>query len=656
MALKFPPIYLLKTRFENDLDALVDLGNKIGVVYSIDEAEIVLTKGNSWRRANLDLSALGITTDRILRGDRTSHDGKVPRQEDPSPKRRKIEYEKSTAGSNVTPESGIDKDNHQDSKQKLQSTDGSSQRLPDSRSLVESQEDIFRNDTIKVLKLAWYTDSVNAGILLPIDKYVVYEGKPISPSEAPVLDSKATRLTRSSDILSRATADAPRSSQFSYQKRRVGEHSSQSSHQMTRPTKLVHQTTSEHAAKLPPIPGYLHTNYSCQRPTPLHTQNDSFICELKKIRTARLLHNDEIGVRAYSSSIASIAAYPYTLTSAQEILALPKCDQKIATIYQQWKETGHIPEVDEIEADPEIKTMKVFYDIWGVGAVTAREFYNRGWRDLDDVLVQGWESLSRVQQIGLKFYDEFQEKIPRDEVEKIGETILQHANKIRQGYQMIIVGGYRRGKPSSGDVDVVLSHPDEEATDRFVEELEASLVADEWITHTLTLSNRNSERGQVPVSWKGGISKSGSGFDTLDKALVVWQDPSWPSKEEDLRKNPNAKNPNVHRRVDIIISPWKTAGCAVIGQDPFIYFNLSELIMLTPRFEGWSGGTTFERDLRQYCKKEKNLKFDSSGVRSREDGAWVDLEQGPGDMLVKERRVFAGLGLEWREPTDRCTT
>ena len=310
---------------------------------------------------------------------------------------------------------------------------------------------------------------------------------------------------------------------------------------------------------------------------------------------------------------------------------LPGCGNKIALLFQEFKETGETQEAKEDESDPKLAVLKLFYEIWGAGETTAREFYNRGWRDLDDVVEYGWESLTRVQQIGVKYYDELQLKIPRAEVADIANTILKHANKIHKGFQMVIVGGYRRGKLESGDVDVVLSHPDEAATRNVVESIVVSLEESKYITHTLILSTKNSERGQLPVSWKGNARKAGSGFDTLDKALVVWQNPEWTTG--------GSKNPNPHRRVDIIISPWKTAGCAVLG---------------------WSSGTTFQRDLRRYCKKERSLKFDSSGIRSRMDGSWVDLESGPHgepapDMLTAERRVFAGLGLEYRPPEERCT-
>ena len=445
------------------------------------------------------------------------------------------------------------------------------------------------------------------------------------------------------EIIARARSDSPHASSSPLSRR--SQHSPSSPGFVTRPTPLIRQTTSEHdnPPELPPIPEYLKTSYSCQRPTPLYTLNDPFIEFLVRIRQARILTDDEVGVRAYSTAIASLAAYPYSVSSAEEIIHLPGCSERIAALWQEFNDTGHIGAVEDIDNDPEMQTLNLFYEIWGVGPKGARDFYYRkGWRDLDDVVEFGWNSLSRVQQIGVKYYEEFQQKIPRDEVERIGSIILDSANHVAPGCQMIIVGGYRRGKPESGDVDVVVSHPDETVTlfliQRIVEEIERR----EWITHTLLLSTANSERNQTPVSWKGDMGHGrrggfGVGFDTLDKALVVWQDPAWPTREKDLAADPGAKNSNIHRRVDIIVSPWRTVGCAVAG---------------------WTSGTTFQRDLRRYVKAILGLKFDSSGVRRRDNGAWVDLEGVGGkapDMLTAEKRVFEGLGLEWREPSERCT-
>lgn len=113
---------------------------------------------------------------------------------------------------------------------------------------------------------------------------------------------------------------------------------------------------------------------------------------------------------------------------------------------------------------------------------------------------------------------------------------------------------------------------------------------------------------------------------------MVWQDPSFKATAS------STKNPNPHRRVDILISPWKTVGCAVLG---------------------WTSETTFQRDLRSYCEK-RGLRFDSSGIRSQQAPYnWVDLEDGgkgkAGTMEEAEMRVFEGLELEWRPPEERCT-
>ena len=182
-----------------------------------------------------------------------------------------------------------------------------------------------------------------------------------------------------------------------------------------RPTHLLHQTTSEHDeiadAPLPPMPEWVVQNkiYSCERATPLDSPNKGFVAQLKKIKLSRLLTSDEIGVRAYSTSIAALLAYPYQFRSAREILALPGCDHKIAHLFKEYRSNdGHLDAVAELEADPVLSILNDFYQIWGVGAITAREFYyDKGWRDRDDIVEFGWSSLSRVQQIGLKYYGKY---------------------------------------------------------------------------------------------------------------------------------------------------------------------------------------------------------------------------------------------------------
>lgn len=619
MALRFPRIYLLKVGFERKPKELHEWKRRINTVRNINQAELVLGKTKSPRRAESDLRHLGLYTEEVVNDD--SQPSSRPR------KRRKV-----TKNGNGEDVINLDSDTETEDDSDSASTHQTQTKEKDS------------GKTIRVLKLDWYTDSLKAGKILPVNAYLVYEGRitsVVEPQTQPVLGKR--KQDSDAEILARAKADEmPPLNTLHKHKRARSENQTRLSQDL--PAHLIQETTEDHEymANLPPLPDYMKAKYCCQRPCFSQTPNDAFIAQLRIIKTARTLQGeDEVGhrhgPRAYNKAIAALASYPYPLKSTQEIHGIRGCGDTTAELFREWNETGRIQQVDDIKDNVRFRALDIFNGIYDVGEKGAKEFYNKGWRDLADVVHYGWGSLTRSQQIGTKFYDQFALRIPRTEVEEIANHILNHANKIHHGWQMVICGSYRCGKDDSGDVDVILSHPDEMVTKFFLDEhLLHSLENDNAlsVTHTLRLFTSNSERDQQTLLSRGNSSTPGSGFDTLDKAFVAMQKQDWPTKAEDLRRDPKDENPNPHRRVDIIVSPWKTAGCAVIG---------------------WTGGTMFERDLRAYTRGELKWKFDSSGVRNLVDGSWVDLEKGGEDLLTKEKLVFKGLNLEWREPTERCT-
>lgn len=680
-----PPIYVSNTHFNTDdlLEFEEDLANAGAVLtYDIGEAEIILSKVAKKARIKFDLRSKGLVTNEVEQDDSqkvndTSHDLPIR----PSKKPR-LEHPEQVQGYEALVIDLVDSSTESESEIRPRKKPEKAPRNL-SKPSTRVAEPKHLGLLVKVVKIEWFTDSRKAGRVQPLDGYISYQGRRVArqtAAEAPqktqlvhgsndhtatstnATTSTPTKAASGSDILQRAEDDSPKSGskwdRFGRRKFGLNVPSANPSRweagggTSAKCAHLLQETTTEHeggsSSDLPEMPEWVKKGdkYACQRLTPKHNPNDPFMDLLKRIKLGRLLTNDEVGVRAYSTFVASIAAYTYKISNPKEILALPGCSDKVANLWIEYHNTGKIQAVEDLEADEDLKILRLFYDIWGVGATTAREFYfEKGWRELDDIVELGWKSITRVQQIGVKYYDEFKEPIPRTEVEKIGRVVRQHAVKVRdEGIQLMIVGGYRRGKEACGDVDIVLSHPDESVTRNLVEDIVNSLEADDWITHTLVLSLNNSERDQQTLPFRGG--GGGHGFDSLDKALIVWQDPDWPTKYRDRAESEKARNPNIHRRVDIIVSPWRTVGCAVVG---------------------WSGGTTFERDLRRYAKNVMAWKFDSSGVRDRRNGEVVDIEgyyswrgrEGAGHraktMEEAEKRVFEGLGLRWREPDERCT-
>jgi DNA polymerase IV len=672
-----PPIYVLPihltTEELHDIeDQIQDLHGEL--TYDIYEARIVLGKVATKKRAELELRVRKLWTVDISSEVAAKAKAKKRGIEDSdSPrKKRKVAV---VEGYSTTE----DEDTKSMANLSIEHTTASKTHeivdLTQDEAPVDTTHD---TDIVQVVKLDWLNECVRGNALLDIKPFVIYSGShkerpqvpntpprrtPVvmrtSPRETPKSQHILAEKPLGSDILERARADAgyvasqgqdPHTMAAPHGARRMGKSTGRPNFRHSEAPKqvpkLMELITEEYESnsdqEIPPAPDWVKQRflYACQRSAPFEQPNEDFINELKKIRLARILTNDEIGVRAYSTSIASLAAYPFKVVNPREILRLPGCDVKIANLWVEWKNgNGKIQAAEEAENDPTLKILNTFYEIWGVGATTAREFYyDKGWNDLDDIVEYGWSTLNRVQQIGVKYYDEFQQKIPRPEVEFIAEKVHEHAIKVRDdGIEIIIVGGYRRGKKESGDVDMIVSHRHLEKTAGLVQDIVESLEQEGWITHTLTLSLTSTHRNQSTLPFKTSTGVHGSGFDTLDKALVVWQDPVWPGMEETLRKDPKAKNPNVHRRVDIIISPWRTVGCAVLG---------------------WTSGTTFQRDMRRYARNVKGWKFDSSGVRDRATGEVVELE-GPdgvsGSMVDAEKKVFEGFGLTYREPSHRCT-
>ena len=675
-----PPIAILSAHLKDDEERKVKetlCRFEAPFTTDVSRAKVFIGKVTTKRRAEFELRSRKLTVEEAVAPKRPASPAKTDGH---ASKKRRV------SGGSLR----LDGANDDDSATEDEAVDGA---RPEDKVSTKATEDpgldsmsaqvssLFENSTnedlVWVIRLDWLEGCVQAGHLLPLQDKLVYTGRvrerPKSANPRPTIPlsknvSKAAPASQTlvaahpqdeGDILERAKADAaanpPRSH---YQAHRTGpSHGSRRfegksyapTMQPNKPTfahataHLLQQTTSEYDgvdSDIPQPPDWVvrGVKYACQRFTPANGPNEDFIDQLKKIRTARTLIDDEIGIRAYSTIIASIAAYPHRLSHPRELAQLPGCDEKTAVLFVEWKNTGKIQAVEDYENDEAMKVLRSFYDIWGVGAKTARHFYyNNNWNELDDIIEFGWNDLDRVQQIGVKYYDEFLDPIPRPEVAAIAEVVRQHAVRLRdERITVTIVGGYRRGKQASGDVDMIVSHPDLEATAGLVRDIVESLETDEWITHTLTMSLTNTHRGQHALPFRS-TKGHGVGFDTLDKALVVWQDSSWPSREKDLAANPKAKNPNIHRRVDIIIAPWRTVGCAVMG---------------------WSGGTTFQRDLRRYAKAVKGWKFDSSGIRDRRNGEAVLLEGESGIEGTPEdaeKRVFEGLGLEYVPPEYRAT-
>lgn len=130
--------------------------------------------------------------------------------------------------------------------------------------------------------------------------------------------------------------------------------------------------------------------------------------------------------------------------------------EKILQILQ----LGVCRKLDAIQRDPIEESIKLFCKIWGVGPKSARDLYHvHGCRSIEDVRSKAQGALSARQKVGLQYYEELLQRIPRDEVERIFGTVLAAAQSLNPYVSCYVCGSYRRGRPNSGDIDILISYP-----------------------------------------------------------------------------------------------------------------------------------------------------------------------------------------------------
>lgn len=377
-------------------------------------------------------------------------------------------------------------------------------------------------------------------------------------------------------------------------------------------------------------PGFFNTRFACQRATPLKSPNDHICSDLNILAEMREFTGNEMNALAYRRAVAAIRSYPRKITSADEANQILGVGKKIAMKVGEYVQRGRIAEAEKIRHDPRFKLMQMFEQVYGVGPVKAREWADKGYRSLDDVRARELK-LTSQQQMGLKYWEHLSQRIPRAEVEAIGKLVTEAARKVDKGIISTNVGGYRRGKPDSGDVDVLLAHPVEGGERGLLRAIVQKLKEDKIIVELLSYSEHT-----PPDSEKehNGIPKEGYSVDCLDKAYTIIRSPV----------------SNMFRQVDIVVSPIGCYGAAVVG---------------------WSGSTMFERSIREFAEKEKRLQFQRWVVRSIGDlprclciranqihqtHSWGIFDRRTGERIEckDERDVFKILGLEYLPPELRC--
>jgi DNA polymerase/3'-5' exonuclease PolX len=265
-------------------------------------------------------------------------------------------------------------------------------------------------------------------------------------------------------------------------------------------------------------------------------------------------------------------------------------------------------------AEERVRTILMFTRLWGVGLSKANELYGAGLRTYAQLrLPENEHHLDRRAKVGLQFVDEFEQRIPREEVARIAARVRQALERLlAQTYpddepgeasRRILacdpVGSYRRGRANSGDTDVLICLNDRTKREGMLLKLVSLLTEEGFITHSLSGPSDDrvgsAHEARVKASFMGVCLPATDG---------------------------------VHRRIDIKLYPREMLPFALL------YFT---------------GSDYFNRSMRHYAKRKGYLLSDN-GLSVRPGASRVRM---PPAIFESEQQIFEFLGLEWREPAQR---
>ena len=256
-------------------------------------------------------------------------------------------------------------------------------------------------------------------------------------------------------------------------------------------------------------------------------------------------------------------------------------------------ENGKLEKRVSLQKNDKFQIIECFTKIWGVGPSTADMLYYQGYRSIDDL--RSCDTLTNQQKIGLKHFEDLNQRMTRDEATKIYLFVKQRAQILRNNVEVIACGSYRRGKENCGDIDIMLTHKDSKSLEGLFDELLTDLHKHNFLTDDLTLQKDGNQR----------------------KYLGVCKLPG----DEDK-----------HRRIDIIVVPHNEKACAQMYFTGSAHFNRSMRLLAIKK-----GMSLSEHALRKNVIRDGKEKL------------------GIGDIVPTptEESIFENLGLLYRSPEER---
>ena len=183
--------------------------------------------------------------------------------------------------------------------------------------------------------------------------------------------------------------------------------------------------------------------------------NEKLVDLLKELSMILMKQGEPFRSRAYKKGQETLMMITEDIkpNNYLEILeGKPGVGSGILDKIREYLKTGTLDIIEKEKNSP----FNLFSEIYGVGPKKAQELVDKGIKTISELRAIQDAHLNAVQKIGLHYYDELLERIPRAEIDEYKRIFTSFFGDKEKG-DFEIVGSYRRGAESSGDIDVIIT-------------------------------------------------------------------------------------------------------------------------------------------------------------------------------------------------------
>lgn len=178
---------------------------------------------------------------------------------------------------------------------------------------------------------------------------------------------------------------------------------------------------------------------------------------LETMRKGDVARGEKFAALAYAKAMKGIRELGKPITCIADVADVPGVGKKIKAKIEEILTTGKLEAAERTKKELNLDIYDMLLKVHGIGPVKARELVNKhSIKSIAELREKQGDLLNEVQKMGLKYYEDILERIPRAEMLQHDALLQEHLPRKATG---IVVGSFRREAETSGDIDMLLTFP-----------------------------------------------------------------------------------------------------------------------------------------------------------------------------------------------------